>query len=208
MTRIWMTPALLALLIGAAAKPSPAQQPAPQAPLPPGQTNNPFPQPISAAEGVIVVTLREFASQPDQGGAAARAMTLVDEPATGRLFVTDMRGVLYVVSPDGKTVAPYLDLRDAQWAIAVQSQGRERGVQSFALHPQFAQAGAPGFGKFYTFTDVTNQVPAPDFRTPRDSTTHDTVLLEWTARTPVAAGYDGEAPRELRSEEHTSELQS
>src|SRR5688500_19761216 len=146
MTRIWMTPALLALLIGAAAKPSPAQQPAPQAPLPPGQTNNPFPQPISAAEGVIVVTLREFASQPDQGGAAARAMTLVDEPATGRLFVSDMRGVLYVVSPDGKTVTPWLDLLDAKWSVPVQSQGRERGLQSFVLHPQFAQAGTPGFG--------------------------------------------------------------
>lgn len=197
MTQILRTPALLALLIATAAKPSPAQQPAPQEPLPPGQTNNPFPQPITAGEGVIVVTLREFASLPDLDGGAARAMTLVDEPRTRRLFVTDMRGVLYVVSPDGKTVAPYLDLRDPKWAIAVQSQGRERGVQSMALHPQFAQAGAPGFGKFYTFTDVTNQTPAPDFRTPRDSTTHDTVLHEWTARTPGAGSYDGEAPREL-----------
>src|SRR5687768_13713879 len=196
MTQVRMIPALLAALIGGVATPGHAQ-PAPQAPLPPGQTSNPFPQPITAAEGVIVVTLREFASLPDQGGGAARAMTLVDEPTTGRLFVTDMRGVLYVVSPDGKTVAPYLDLRDSKWAIAVQSQGRERGLQSFTLHPQFAQAGTAGFGKFYTFTDVTNQVPAPDFRTPRDSTTHDTVLHEWTARTPGAASYDGEAPRGL-----------
>jgi glucose/arabinose dehydrogenase len=70
-------------------------------------------------------------------------------------------------------------------------------VQSFTLHPQFAQAGAPGFGKFYTFTDVTNQAPTPDFTTPRDSSTHHTVLLEWTAKTPDAASYDGEAPREL-----------
>src|SRR5688572_1271557 len=125
MTQIRLTPALLAVLIATAAKPSPAQQPpAPQAPLPPGQTNNPFPQPISAGEGVIVVTLREFASLPDLDGGAARAMTLVDEPRTGRLFVTDMRGVLYVVSPDGKTVAPWLDLRDLKWAITVQSQGR------------------------------------------------------------------------------------
>ena len=94
-------------------------------------------------------------------------------------------------------MAPYLDLRDPKWGVAVQSRGRERGVQSFTLHPQFAQAGAPGFGKFYTFTDVSNQAPAPDFTTPRDSTTHDTVLLEWTAKTPGAASYDGEAPREL-----------
>jgi glucose/arabinose dehydrogenase len=175
--------------------PAPAQ--APQGPLPPGQTNNPFPQPIVSNEGVIIVTLREFASLPDIDGVAARAMTLVDEPTTRRLVVSDMRGLLYVLSPDGRTVTPYLDLRDPKWGLAVQSQGRERGLQSFTLHPQFAQAGAPGFGKFYTFTDISNQTPAPDFRTPHDTTTHDTVLHEWTTRTPGAVSYDGEAPREL-----------
>ena len=63
-------------------------------------------------------------------------------------------------------MTPYLDLRDPKWGVAVQSQGRERGVQSFALHPQFAQAGTPGFGKLYTYTDISNQTPAPDFTTP------------------------------------------
>ena len=186
---------VLAAFTGSAASAQAA--PAAQEPLPPGQTNNPFPQPIASTEGVIVVTLREFASLPDIDGVAARMMTLVDEPTTGRLFVSEMRGLLYVVTPDGRTVMPYLDLRDPKWGLAVQSQGRERGLQSFALHPQFAQAGTPGFGRFYTFIDLSNQTPEPDFRTPRDSTTHDTVLLEWTARTPGAAAYDGEAPREL-----------
>ena len=193
MPRKWTTPALLVVLTGAVA----AQQPASQEPLPAGQTNNPFPQPIVATEGVIVVSLREFAALPDIDGVAARAMTLVEVPGTRRLFVSDMRGVLYEVSRGGGTAIPYLDLRDPKWGVAVQSQGRERGLQSFVLHPQFTTAGAPGFGKLYTFTDVTNQAPAPDFQTPRDSTTHDTVLLEWTARTPGATSYDGEAPREL-----------
>src|SRR6187401_2252816 len=83
----------------------------PPAPLPEGQTNDPFPQPIAKDEGVIAVTLREFASIPDVDGAPARLMTLVEEPRTRRLFVSDMRGVLYTVSPDGKTVTTYLDLR-------------------------------------------------------------------------------------------------
>ncbi|HXG90012.1 MAG TPA: PQQ-dependent sugar dehydrogenase [Vicinamibacterales bacterium] len=173
-----------------------AQAPAAQA-LPAGQTNDPFPQPIASTEGVIVVTLREFASLPDIDNVAARTMTLVEEPSTRRLFVSDMRGVLYTVSPDGQTVTPYLDLRDAKWAVAVQSTGRERGMQSFVLHPQFAQAGTPGFGRLYTFTDVSNQTPAPDFTTANPATTHDTVLLEWTANTPSAAAYDGAGPREL-----------
>src|SRR6187455_3274079 len=118
------------------------------APLPAGQTNDPFPQPI-------------------------------------------MRGQLYTVSADGKAVTPYLDISDPKWGVAVQSQGRERGMQSFVLHPQFAQAGTPGFGKLYTYADTSNQTPAPDFTTPNAGTTHDTVLLEWIATTPGAAAYDG-----------------
>ena len=165
--------------------------------LPEGQTNDPFPQPIARDEGVITVRLREFASLPDIGGVAARMMTLVEEPASRRLFVSDMRGQLYGVSADGKTVTPYLDLTDPRWGVAVQSQGRERGMQSFVLHPQFTQAGAPGFGKLYTYTDTSNQTQSPDFTTPNADTTHDTVLLEWTARTPTAPNYDGQAPREL-----------
>jgi glucose/arabinose dehydrogenase len=194
--RVMLIAALVALASPGALRSS-AQQPAVPAQLPPGQTNNPFPQPIAKDEGVITVTLREFAALPDIDGVAARMMTLVEEPASKRLFISDMRGPIYTVSTDGKAVTPYLDLRDPKWAVAVQSQGRERGLQSFVLHPQFAQAGAPGFGKLYTFTDSTNQGPAADFATSNSTSTHDTVLLEWTAKTPGAASYDGGAPREL-----------
>ena len=191
--------ALLALAVVSlplAAQTRPPQTPPP--PLPEGQTNDPFPQPIEAREGVITVTLREFASLPHiDSTRAARAMTLVDEPTSGRLFVSDMRGLLYAITPDGRTVSEYLDLRDPKWALAVQAVGREQGLQNFTLHPQFAQRGTPGFGKLYTFLDVSNQGPAPDFVTPRDTSTHDTVLLEWTAATPGASTYDGAAPREI-----------
>jgi glucose/arabinose dehydrogenase len=146
---------------------------------------------------VITVTAREFASLPDVDGVAARMMSLVQEPTSRRLFVSDMHGLLYTVSPDGRTVAPYLDLRDPKWSVAVQSQGRERGLQSFVLHPQFAQAGAQGFGRFYTYTDISDQTPTPDFVTPLETSAHHTVLHEWTAKTPGAATYDGGPPREL-----------
>jgi hypothetical protein len=170
----------------------------PPPPLPEGQTNDPFPQPIETTEGVITVTVREFASLPDiDTSLAARAMTLVGEPVSGRLFVSDMRGILYAITPDGRTVTPFLDIRDAKWGIAVQAGGRERGLQSFTLHPQFAQTGTPGFGKIYTFIDISDQGPAADFVTPRDTSTHDTVLLEWSALTPGGTTYDGAAPREV-----------
>lgn len=190
-----MSRLVLAVLL--TAPPAFAQPRGQTVPLPPGQSNDPFPTPIAANEGVIRVGVRDFASLPDIAGVAARMMNLVNEPGTRRLFVNDMRGPLYSVSYDGKAVTLYVDINDAAWGVSVQALGRERGFQSFAFHPQFAQPGTRGFGKFYTYTDTTNQTPAADFTTTNPATTHDTVMLEWTAKTPGAATYDGSAPREL-----------
>jgi glucose/arabinose dehydrogenase len=187
----------LALAVLLIAPPALAQPRGQAEPLSPGQSNDPFPTPIAAADGAISVGVREFASLPDIGGVAARMMNLVNEPGTRRLFVNDMRGPLYSVSYNGKAVTLYVDINDAAWGVSVQAMGRERGFQSFAFHPQFAQPGTRGFGKFYTYTDTTNQTPAADFTTTNPATTHDTVMLEWTAKTPGAATYDGSTPREV-----------
>ena len=159
-------------------------------------TRTPLP-PIDREKGSIVVGVAEFASVPDVAGQAARMMLLVDEPGTRRLFVNDMRGPLFSVSYDGRRVVPYLDINDSTWGVHVQSQGRERGFQSFAFHPQFAQRGTPGHGKFYTYTDSRTNQAAADFRPGGGSNTHHTVLHEWTARNPAAATYDGGNPREI-----------
>jgi hypothetical protein len=158
-------------------------------------TLDPYP-PIEANRDVIAVDFVEFATIPDVAGTAPRLMHLVDEPGTHRMFVSAMTGTLYSLSYDGKTVTPYLDLNAAPGNVNVQSNGSERGVQSFAFHPQFNQRGTPGYGKFYTYTDTANLTPKPDFVTP-GARTHDTVLLEWTAKNPEAPTYDGGAPREL-----------
>lgn len=192
----YLIPVIVAGSFVFAASPALAQRGQP-APLPPGQTTDPFPAPIPATEGVITVSFLEFASLPDINNVAARMMLLVNEPGTKRLFVNDMRGPLYSISYDGKTVASYVDINDPKWGVGVQSGGRERGFQSFAFHPEFGQRGARGYGKFYTYTDTPNQTPPPDFTTSHPTSTHDTVLLEWTAKAPGAAAYDGEAPREL-----------
>ena len=165
--------------------------------------SNPFPTPIPTAEGVIAVDFVEFATIPDSEGQPARMMLLVDEPGTRRMFVIDMRGPLLSVSYDGKTVRPYLDVNAPAWGVQVNSTGAERGVQSFAFHPQFNQPGARGFGKLYTLTDSSNMVPMADFKPlGAANTTHHMVLLEWTARTPDAPAYDGGPPRELMRFEH------
>jgi hypothetical protein len=199
---------VVAVLVGSAAgwralnAQQPSATPAAQGrggsvPSGPGRSNNPFPDPIPAAEGVIAVNFVEFATVPDSGTSAPRLNLLLDEPATHRMFVNTMQGMIYSISYDGKFIKPYLDINDAKWGNPVQSAGTERGFQSFAFHPQFAQRGAPGFGKFYTWADTTNMTPKPDFVPSGNGHTHDEILLEWTAKDPKADTYDGGDPREL-----------
>ena len=161
------------------------------------QTTDPFQTPVRASDGAIRVGIREFAQLPDANGEAARPTILFDEPGTRRLFINDMRGAIWSISYDGATVTEYVNTDDPRWGHDVQSQGSERGMQSFAIHPQFGEQGTPGYGRFYTWADVMNQEPAPDFQPGGGQDTHDTVLLEWTARTPGAATYDGGPPREV-----------
>jgi len=161
-------------------------------------TTNPFATPIESTAGVIPVKFVEFAVLPDVNGEAPRMMHLADEPGTRRLFVATMRGPIFSVSYDGKTVTEYVDVNAAGWNVGVQSQGSERGLQSIVFHPQFNLRGTSGYGRFYTYTDTPNITATPDF-TPSDGAkrTHDTVLLEWTAKNPAAATYDGAAPKEI-----------
>ena len=160
-------------------------------------TNDPFPDPIPATDGVITVGVVEFASLPFVDGQSSRMMRLVDEPGTGRLFVNDMWGLVYTVSYDGGTVTRYLDLTEPRWGLDVEASRRERGFQSFAVHPQFGRPGTPGFGKLYTYTDTSDTAPAADFVPNGGSDAQDTILLEWTAEDPTAAAYDGVPPREI-----------
>ena len=158
--------------------------------------NDPFPAPIAATAGVIVVGFQEFATLPDMDGRPARPMLLIDEPGSGRLFANDMRGPLYTVSYDGR-VALYLDVNAPEWDVPVESSGRERGMQSFALHPQFNEPGTAGYGRLYTWTDTEDTSPTPDFTPGGGQDAHDTVLLEWTALDPEATTYDGGPPRHV-----------
>jgi hypothetical protein len=161
------------------------------------RSGDPFPNPIPTADGVITVKFAEFATIPDFNGAAPRIMTMLNEKGTQRLFASDMNRKLYSISNDGKTGTPYLDLTAADWKVGVQAQGSERGLQSFAFHPQFSQAGASGFGKFYTYLDTSNTTVPADFKPLGGTHTHDTILLEWTAKNPASPAYDGGPPREL-----------
>jgi glucose/arabinose dehydrogenase len=160
-------------------------------------SGDPFPAPIEQDDGVIVVPVSDFVRLPNVDGSAARAMNLVVEPGTRRIFVVDMRGPMYAMAYDGSGLVEYIDVDDDAWGVSVEAGGRERGIQSFAFHPDFATEGAPGYGRFYVWTDTDQTGPTPDFGPREDDDSHDTVLLEFTASDPTASGFDGGPPREL-----------
>src|SRR5688572_27775332 len=85
-------------------------------------SQDPFPQPIPADEGVIRVNYVEFATIPDYNNAAPRVMHLITEPGTRRMFAVDMQGPLYSISYDGRTVVEYINVNDPRWGVRVQSQ--------------------------------------------------------------------------------------
>jgi hypothetical protein len=123
------------------------------------QVTNPYATGIRPGDAAVV-GIQEFAQLPDIDGVAARMMLLATEPGTRNLFVNDMRGPIYRLTPDGRSVTLFINVSDERWGHRVQSQGRERGVQSFAFHPQFSERGTPGFGKFYTWSDVVDTAPS------------------------------------------------
>lgn len=161
-------------------------------------STDPFPTPIESKADIITVNFTEYARIPnDDAGFAPRLMHMVTEPGSGRRFVSAMNGELYGMDADGSDVTLYVNINAPQWQMRVMSGGNERGVQSFAFHPQFSQIGTPGYGRFYTYADTSNTDASPDFVSGGERRSHDTVLLEWSANSASSAQYDGGTPREI-----------
>ena len=176
----------------------PPAQPQQQQPQQPGLTLDPFPTPIETTDGVITVNFAEFAVIPDvDNGEAPRMMHLVDEPGTRRLFVSTMRGMLYSVSYDGKTVTPYLDINAAKWGDRRAVAGSRARLPELRVPSAVRQRGTPGTASSTPTPTRQHDADARLRAARRPTRTHDTVLLEWTAKDPAAAAYDGDAPREL-----------
>lgn len=164
---------------------------------PPPTASDPYPEPLPRTAS-LTVEIAEFATLPDSDGQPPLMKRLTHEPGTGRLFVNDMRGILYAVSLDGRSVAPYVDLREPRWDLDLFVKGT-RGLRSFAFHPEFNTPGRPGYGKFYTLSDTDNLASGMDFPPKKKDDPHGavSVLMEWSAKDPAAARYDGGAPRVL-----------
>lgn len=150
------------------------------------QISDPIPESIE--KGDILVEIEEWLRAPQTfGGRSDRARLSVMKPAydnSGRIFINDLRGPMYVIANDAMT--EYVDFND----VFPNFQDENRlgtGFHSFAFHPDFENNG-----KFYTAHTEDGGSGTADFTQPiSDPETIQSVITEWTATTPSANTFAG-----------------
>src|SRR5687768_604372 len=177
----------------------------------------------------VTLEVRDFATLPITGnlegagqvdGMLARVNSVREEPgATGRMFVTDMNGPIYLLDKKTKTLTTYLDFngsgeRPGIFDRLYHDPGYSSGVSQFQFDPDYRRNG-----KFYTvhmegFTSSGSQrpdttkipglalgpygyEPTAAVRTP-GPITYESILIEWTDSNLRNATFEGTAREVLR----------
>lgn len=143
------------------------------------------PVPGDVPFGTIRIDLTEFAQIPASsgGGTGHARINHLKPDGTGRLFVNDLRGRMYLVSEGNADL--YLDLETQVGSDFRDTPGLGTGFTSFAFHPEFATNG-----KMYTSHAERAGAATADFPVSGNVALQG-VLLEWTATTPSAATWSG-----------------
>lgn len=130
--------------------------------------DDPLPSPI--AKGDIVIEL-----EPVTDGLASPLGLVPAGDGTGRMFVYDQAGQVYIINSDGNRLStPFLDVSDR--LVSLNPGYDERGLLGFAVHPDFA-----GNGFVYTYTSEPADFPS-DFTVPipqGETFDHQSVIAEW-----------------------------
>jgi hypothetical protein len=91
--------------------------------------------------------LRPYVTMPAGSNNIISMTTRGGDP---RLYVTTQEGLIHVINsnPTGSgTAATWFDVRTV---TTISGSSSQFGLQSVAFHPEFDNAGMPGYGKFYT----------------------------------------------------------
>ena len=129
---------------------------------------NPIPERVP--KGDLTIELRTIAD-----GMSSPLGLAAPDDGSGRLFVYDQPGVIWVVNAGGRRATPLLDLRGLLIPNARYDYD-ERGLLGVAVHPNFAANPL-----IYTYTSETNAGPA-DFPASMNVGTlpnHQSVITEW-----------------------------
>jgi glucose/arabinose dehydrogenase len=159
---------------------------------------DPVPDPIR--KGDLVVAATEFVRAPQTEESALDAITNLAYAriqyltpvgdGSGRLVLNDLRGLLYITDENGMAPVTYLDVRTRDVGFDDSMFPNETGLVGIAFHPQFAAAGTPGFGKFYTAYSARSDSGRADYLDD-DAETHESVIREWTTDDPRANVFSG-----------------
>jgi glucose/arabinose dehydrogenase len=154
------------------------------------------PVPGSIPLGDVAVHVEVVAELPDSGSVSrprARPMLLTGD-GSGRRFVADQNGPIYQIHGDG-SLSMFLDVAAATALVANQGQ---KGVSSFAFHPDYFVPGAPGLGRFYTASSQPTSSGSPDYPVPAGApTSHHSVLHEWQVDAADPEAIDPTSAREV-----------
>ena len=109
---------------------------------------------------------------------------------SGRLVINDLRGLLYITDENGTPPVTFMDIRTLDVGFDDSMFPNETGLAGVAFHPQFAEAGAPGFAKFYTAYSARSDSGVADYLDD-DAGSHESVIREWTVDDPRANVFSG-----------------
>lgn len=139
------------------------------------------------AKGDITIELRTVAD----GMISPLGMAVPDD-GSGRLFVYDQAGLVWLVTAAGRSPTPVLDLRTR--LVNINGNYDERGLLGLAVHPNFAENPL-----LYTYTSEPVTGPA-DFTfapTPEATTNHQSVIAEWRLEPASTNQADPSSRREV-----------
>jgi hypothetical protein len=154
------------------------------------------PVPGNVPLGDVEVRVEFVVQLPDSGSMSrprARPMILSGD-GSGRRFVADQNGIIYQIHPDA-SLSVFLDVAAATDLVVDFNQ---RGVSSFAFHPDFSAFFKPGYRKLYTATTQSTASGTPDFPVPAGApTSHHTVIEEWEVMSTDPDAIDPASRREV-----------
>ncbi|MFM1843023.1 MAG: hypothetical protein RLZZ490_1764, partial [Cyanobacteriota bacterium] len=167
-------------------------------------TANPIPETIPQSS--LGISFEAIAQIPrsDTNNNQVPRLNFIQSPkdGSGRLFVNDMGGKLYVI--DGGNVSEFFDLRSLVGPdfLAV---GGQQGFISFVFDPDFKNNGV-----FYTIHSEVKGDKIPDFAVTKPiinrlgniiSSSHHDVLTQWVTQDPSANSFSGTRREILRIEQ-------
>lgn len=157
------------------------------------QLVDPIPTPI--ADGDITVRIVDWIQVPDSDGLKAKVnLAYHSRDNSGRLFVNDQRGLLYVIENDN--ISLYLDLY-AQLDNEFAQSSFGSGFHSFTFHPEFSTNG-----KLYTVHMEPTNSGTPDLEQGDGGSVQiHSIISEWTAVNPVSNSFSGTRREVVRIEQ-------